>query len=92
MKTRHETEKEINVRAWKDPSFKKKLITNTHATLKEMGLKKLPDSVKIRIIEENKNEWCIVLHAPPANTQNLSSEELKNVSGGSCIGGLCCSD
>ncbi len=81
MKNRYETEQEINIKAWKDPAFKKKLITNTNTTLKEMGLKKLPDSLKIRLIEENKNEWCIVLHTPPANAQNLSDEELRNVSG-----------
>ncbi len=45
-----------------------------------MRLKKLPESLKIRFIEENKNEWCIVLHAPPANAQNLLDKELRNVS------------
>ncbi len=77
MKNRIETESEINVRAWKDPSFKKKLMTNPHAALHELGMKKIPQNIKIKIIEEDSNTWCIVLHKVPHGAESMSEEALK---------------
>ena len=87
---RYETEEKINLKAWKDPEFKKKLQADPHATLKELGMKNLPASIKVKVVEEQKNEWCIVLHVPPANVQNLSEEELKKISAGAGVGWVCC--
>lgn len=79
-----ETESKINIKAWKDPAFKKKLLNDPQAVLKELGMKNLPSSVKVRIVEEGKNEWCITLHAAPPNAAKMSEEELEkwNAAGG----------
>lgn len=76
-KNRHETEKEINVRAWKDPAFKKRLHTNPHEALREMGMQHIPSSVQIKIIDEDANTWCIVLQNLPEKERAMSDEELK---------------
>ena len=81
--SRVETETRINAHAWKNPSFKKKLETNPQAALRELGMENIPASLKIRVVEEAPNSWCIVLRQPPKNSQSMSEEELKEASGGS---------
>lgn len=74
------TEAKINARAWKDPAFKHKLLTDPKAALKDLGMTNIPASVKIKVVEEEKNEWCLILHVPPANANELSTEDLINLS------------
>ena len=80
---RSDTEKKVNMRAWKDPEFRKKLIKNPQEALKEFGVENIPAFVNIKIVEEPKNEWTIVLHTPPPNVKNLSEEEMQNLAAGS---------
>ena len=79
---RAETEAKINAHAWKDPDFKKKLLSDPKVALKEIGMKNIPMDVKIEIVKEQKNHWCIVLHEPPQGHEQLSEDELKKASGG----------
>jgi hypothetical protein len=93
MKKRHsriETEASINFRAWKEPDFKKQLIAHPKETLKSMGLENIPNSVKIKVIEEQEGEWCIVLKKLPhqlekANPEELSKEDLEQLAAGFCF-------
>jgi hypothetical protein len=87
-KNRSETEAKINARAWKDPAFKKKLLSKPHEALQELGMKNIPTDLKIKIVEEEKNSWCIVLHAPPENASKLSESELSKVAAAG-ICGIC---
>ncbi len=77
---RVETEAKINARAWKDPDFKRQLISDPRTALKELGMDHLPQSLKIRVIEEDKNHWTVVLRVPPENYDELSAEDLVKVS------------
>jgi hypothetical protein len=76
---RAETEAKINARAWKDPAFKKKLLSKPSEALQELGMKNVPAELKIRIVEEEKGTWCIVLHTPPENVTKLSENELAKI-------------
>jgi hypothetical protein len=76
--TDHELEDQINVRAWKDPEFKKKLLANPRGALETMGFRDIPERVKVRVEEEDKNEMVIVLRTRP----ELSESDLKEVQGG----------
>ena len=92
-KNRTETQQAINIRAWRDPAFKKQLLSNPHEALKEFGMKNIPSSIKIRVVEEDSNTWYIVLQKAPENAEGLSERELKEIAAaggrskkGSCLG------
>jgi hypothetical protein len=87
---RQQTEAKINVRAWKDPAFKEKLKMDPHAALKEMGMKKIPESLVIRTEEEEKNQWIIRLCERPLNFNELSEEALEMVAAGEPQEAKCC--
>lgn len=87
---RHQTEAKINVRAWKDPAFRQKLKENPRAALKEIGLGKIPQSLAVRVEEEEKNEWVIRLHNRPLNFKDLSDEALEKVAAGEIQEAKCC--
>lgn len=76
-KNRKELETDINVRAWKDPKFRKKLHDHPREALMEMGLKNIPSGMNIKIVEEDGNHWCIVLHKAPTNAHQMSEADLK---------------
>jgi hypothetical protein len=87
---RQQTEAKINVRAWKDPAFKKKLKSAPHAALKEMGMKKIPSSLDIQTAEEKKNQWIIRLRERPLNFNELSEEALEKIAAGEPQEATCC--
>lgn len=85
---RWDVEKEIAIKALKDPSFKEKLLKNPNKTIegllkgkeKEKFLK-FKDELKIRVIEEKKNEWVISIPCP----ETLSEKELEKLAAaGTC--------
>jgi hypothetical protein len=75
--SRGEIEALINVRAWKEPSFKQHLISNPRDALRELGVES--QSLRISVIEELEKEWCLVLHPAPKQYPFLSIEELLGV-------------
>ena len=87
-KKRSEWEAEINMRAWTDPAFKKRLIANPKETLKEMGIPYDFESVNLKIIEEDKQHQVIVLHTGPVNAKDVPRDDLKEIAAGT---GTCCS-
>ena len=52
-------------RAWSDPAFKKKLLSDPHAALAEEGLK-VPAGTTVKIHENTDSTHNIVLPAKPA--------------------------
>ncbi len=72
----------IIAKAWKDPTFKKKLQTNPGQALKEMGVN-VPANVNVKVIEDTNSTYTFVLPASPANAKNLSDAELETVAGAS---------
>jgi hypothetical protein len=87
---RQQTEAKINVRAWKDPSFRQKLEISPRLALQEIGMTKLPDTLKIQVVEEQKEEWVIRLHKRPLNFMELSEEALEKVAAGQPQEAKCC--
>ncbi len=78
---RHEQEAKIIAKAWQDEAFKQELISNPKATLiRELGLEDVPDSLEIRVLEENPNTRYLVLPMKPviaAGGGELPEEEIK---------------
>lgn len=77
---RHALEDRINAHAWKSPDFKKRLLANPFAALSELIEEPIPNDYTIRVIEEGKKEFVIVLHPMPSSaTTQLNEEDLRNI-------------
>ena len=76
---------EIIARAWEDPEYKKRLLSNPKEALKEMGVE-VPEGVNLTVLESSMKQSYLVL--PPEPTEELSEEELEMVAGG--MGAPCC--
>jgi hypothetical protein len=66
----------IIVRAWKDPSFRKKLLKNPRAAIKEMGFN-VPENLEIHVVEDKAGSLTFVLPPSTAQTKQLSDRELE---------------
>jgi hypothetical protein len=71
-------------KAMKDEGFRNALLTSPKATLEEEFKMKIPESLDIKILEEDANTIYLVLPSPPniGNSEELSESELELVSGG----------
>jgi len=84
MGTREQLERQIIEKAMKDEAFRKKLIADPKYVLEqEMGMK-LPNSLDIKVLEEDAQTFYLVLPQNPALSEDgeLSEAELEGVSGG----------
>jgi len=80
--TRHDLEAKIVKRCWEDEAFRKEFTSDpAGAFVTYLGLQRaqLP---KIVVHEEPSGSWHIVLPSKPANTSELSDDELEQVAGG----------
>ncbi len=73
---RHELMTKITVKAWTDPSFKKKLLSDPKGTLAAEGLS-MPKNMKANIVfhEDDENTRNFVIPAPP-QALSLSEKDL----------------
>lgn len=84
MKTRENLQHLMLEKAMKDPDFRTSLTKYPKETIeKEIGVK-IPESIRIRVMEETKDTFFLVL--PPAQGTNkedeLTERELKSVAAG----------
>lgn len=76
---RQEVEEKLIKKAWADSEFKKQLLSDPKAVIeKEMG-KSLPENFVVKVVEETDNTAYIRI---PRNPEELSDNEMDNVSGG----------
>lgn len=54
-------------KAWEDPSFKQKLLTNPKEALKEALGIHLPDHITLKTVEEGTNEFYLVIPPSPSS-------------------------
>ena len=69
----------VIARAWRDPSFKAKLIAAPQDTLRQAGVD-IPDGVTVKVLENTDMHFHLVVPARPAGA--LSDEELDQAAGG----------
>jgi hypothetical protein len=91
MNQRNEFEKLLIEKAMKDKSFRKQLIKDPNAAIEaETGIK-IPEKMKIEVLEEDPKTVYLIL--PQVFSQEteleLTEYELENVSGGFSRGGGC---
>jgi hypothetical protein len=80
MRTQHTDE--LLLRAERDDEFRARLLSDPRGAITEQLGVELPDTLNLKVIEENPNEVILVL---PAKSQSgaLRDEELAGVAGGS---------
>jgi hypothetical protein len=71
----------VLVRAWTDPAYKAKLLSDPRAVLTEAGVG-IPAGTKVKVIEDTADTKHFVLPATPSDAAELSDEELEKVAGG----------
>ena len=69
----------VVAKAWRDPSFKAKLIADPRAILAEAGVA-IPAGVTVKVLEDTATHLNFVL--PPKPTGQLSDEALDKVAAG----------
>ena len=69
-------------KCWKDPEFKKQVVSDPTGMLERHTGQKLPPGVKIFLHEEDGNTLHLSIPPAPANLTELSDEDLEKVAGG----------
>jgi hypothetical protein len=68
----------IIARAWKDPEFKRRLLQDPKETLREIGAN-LPEAVVVRVFEDRKDLYNLVVPLSPADVNELTEKELLEI-------------
>jgi hypothetical protein len=80
--TRRALETRLIEKAWKDPEFRKQVVSDPKGMLEKQIGQKLPENLKIYIHEEDANTLHFSVPPIPADVSELSDEELGRVAGG----------
>lgn len=66
---------QIIQKAWEDAEFKKQLIANPKAAVKEAFGVDVPDTIEVEVLEETANKFYLVLPQNPAELKDTESVE-----------------
>jgi hypothetical protein len=83
--TRLDLETHLIEKAWKDPDFRKQVVSDPKGMFEKHFGQKLPDGLKIMIHEEDANTVHFTIPPAPSNIAELSDEDLEKVAGGTDI-------
>jgi hypothetical protein len=80
--TRRDLETVLIEKCWKDPDFKKQVISDPKGMLERHTGQRLPTQIKIFIHEEDQNTLHFSIPLAPSNVTELSDDDLERVAGG----------
>ena len=80
--TRRDLETRLIEKAWKDPEFKREIVSDPKGMLEKYLGQKLPEQLRIIIHEEDASTLHLSIPPAPSNLSELSDVELEQVSGG----------
>jgi hypothetical protein len=80
--TRRDLETTLIEKCWKDPDFKKQILSDPKGMLERHTGQKLPEQVQIFIHEEDANNLHFSIPPAPSNLTELSDLDLEKVAGG----------
>jgi hypothetical protein len=80
--TRRDLETALIEKCWKDPEFKKMVLSDPKGMLELHIGQKLPATLKIFIHEEDANALHFSVPLAPSNLTELSDDDLEKVAGG----------
>jgi hypothetical protein len=80
--TRRDLETALIEKCWKDPDFKKQVMSDPKGMLERHTGRKLPTQIKIFIHQEDANTLHFSIPPAPSNLTELSDDDLERVAGG----------
>lgn len=80
--TRQQMEAMIVKRAWTDDAFKAEFLADPKATIEKYAEQSLPATLAIHAHAEDETTVHIVIPAKPADSGELSEDDLEKVAGG----------
>ena len=92
MNQRQQLEQKLIEKALKDEAFRKLLIENPSAAIEKEFNIKLPESLKLKVLEEDaKTVFMVLPYIPaPGADMELTEAELESVSGGTNVVNYIC--
>lgn len=73
---------QVIAKVWADEEYKEKLMNNPEAILRDEGIE-IPAGMKVNVLENTDQEYNLVIPQKPEElTEELSDEDLDQVSGG----------
>jgi hypothetical protein len=87
--TLRDYELEIIVKAWRDESFRLRLLKDPKNAIEEEFQVSVPGDMEICVHEENENNMHLIVPKPPEDfcSDELSDDELRDVIGGAMATG-----
>ena len=70
---------QVIVRAWTDEAFKKRLLEDGTAVLKEEGVS-VPEAMTVKVVENSETLYHLII--PPKKSHELTDDQRNAVSGG----------
>jgi hypothetical protein len=67
---------EIIEKAWKDEQFRKELLADPNGAVERVTGQRLPEGIKVKVVEEGPDEVCLVLPARQRPGDPVTSREL----------------
>lgn len=86
--TRDQVAAAIAEKAWKDETFHKEVLANPNKVYEQYLGHPVPNGMTIKVLEDTADTVHFVLPAKPANSNELSDDELEAVAGGATPLGL----
>ena len=80
--SRREMESLIGQRAWKDDTFRDEFVSDPKGTIEKYSGQKLPADLKVVALAEDDKTIHFVIPPKPANSDELSEEDLEKIAGG----------
>ncbi len=68
-------QEQIIQKAWEDAEFKKKLIADPKAAVKDAFGIDVPDTIEVEVLEESANKYYLVLPQSPQEVTNVNNSE-----------------
>jgi Bacteriocin class II with double-glycine leader peptide len=84
-RTRRDLGTALIEKCWKDPEFKKAVLSDPKGMLEQHLGQKLPRQLRILIHDEDANTLHFTLPPAPSNLTELSDEDLERVAGGTDV-------
>ena len=68
-------QEQIIQKAWEDAEFKKKLIADPKAAVKDAFGIDVPDTIEVEVLEESANKFYLVLPQSPQEVTSANNSE-----------------
>ncbi|MDF2719438.1 MAG: leader peptide family natural product precursor [Paenibacillus sp.] len=66
---------QIIEKAWEDPSFKQKLLSDPKTAIQDAFGVTIPDEIQLKALEETQTDFYLVIPPNPAETNNGSDSD-----------------